>query len=109
MSDWLAKVSAAMDAAKAEFGEPVTYTPVGGDAVEITAIPEDEYVEADGFTHAVTGTTGTQISVKLADLPGGEARRNDQVLWRGIEYLVKEDRPDGQGNTTLILHRDPGY
>lgn len=43
------------------------------------------------------------IRVKTLDIPNLKVRPGDWVTINSINYLIKEDRPDGTGITDLIL------
>ncbi|MEO1720959.1 MAG: hypothetical protein AAFR84_00990 [Pseudomonadota bacterium] len=71
-------------------------TPAAGSTREINGIPTNRFVDAEGVVvqspafHAAAGDVED-----LAD--------DDQVTMRGVDYLVRYKRADGQGMVAVVL------
>lgn len=94
-----------MDACRDTFGETVTYTPVEGDPVEITAICDEAFQSVDPNTGAIIISQQPMIGIKLDDLED-EPQEGDLVEMRGVEYRVIEAQTDGQAGAKLLLHKN---
>lgn len=87
------------------FGEAITYTR-GATSVPVRkAVFDANYQGVDPNTGAVITSTNPMLGVRLADLPGGEAREGDTVTRNGVTYRVIEQQKDSEGHARLILHR----
>ncbi|MEX3961029.1 hypothetical protein AB4Y42_02245 [Paraburkholderia sp. EG286B] len=90
------------------FGEPATYTPLGGASFQITGVFDDAYLKEIMFEDATAGVTTVSavLGVQLSQFPAMPAQ-NDS-LWiasNGATYLVREVRPDSRGGAKLLLSR----
>lgn len=89
-------------------GETITYTPDGGEPVEVTGIFDALYVLAKGSrAEAGVETLGPAVFFRLEDLPEDpqETEAEPVLTIRGVDYQVIERRPDGMGGIVLALRR----
>jgi len=88
----------------AKLGEDFTYITEGGDAITVRGVYEDQYQEVDPQTQVAVISQQPMLFCRLQDLP--ETRgRGDRITVRGETYRVREEQPDGYGNTDIYLHR----
>jgi hypothetical protein len=100
----------------AVFGSPVTYTPVGGNAITITGIFDNEYfdqnalgaglIEQVGMPGNITASRPV-LGIRLAEFPAGIAPLQGDTLAlteTGVTYTVMEVRPDSHGSAKLLLN-----
>lgn len=86
------------------FGEPVTYTPAGGEPFEITGVFSEGHDQVALLDDGPEATTARpMLGVRLAHFVSPPAQ-GDQVVIRGVTYAVAEPRPDSHGRATLILN-----
>lgn len=90
------------------FAEPVTYMPLAGGSLSITGVFDDAYLKEVMFEDASSGVTTVSavLGVQVSQFPSAPAQ-NDQliVLSTGVQYLVRESRPDSHGAAKLLLSR----
>lgn len=84
---------------------PITYTPDGGAAVEVAGIFDENYVLAKGAAQAAVEAVGPAVFLRLSDLPVDPEADDPTLTIRGVEYTVRERRPDGMGGIVLELRR----
>jgi hypothetical protein len=85
---------------RANGGEPVEPAPVG--------IFDEHYVLVQGDAHAGVESVGPAVFLRLEDLPGDpdlDDRELTIVTIRGVDYRVKEVKPDGIGGVVLTLRK----
>lgn len=115
MIDWGAVV---LGPCMAIFGEPVTYTPAGGQDQQITGVFDRAYLEmlplgggrgmeplgfgSGGNITAARPVLGVQLS-QFAAPP----KQNDRLVVHGITYSVAEVQDDGHGWAKLRLNKAP--
>ena len=89
-----------LDIFLADFGETITYTPQGGQALQIQAI-----VDMPSFAlQSAMGEVSSykpQATCKTSDV--SNAKKNDTVTARSGNYTVTDANPDGTGFTVLLL------
>lgn len=102
-TDWEKTVEEAMQDCVDVFGEPVTYTHLGGNPYTTTGIFEAATEQVDPDTGVAILSNQPMISFKLSALQA-IPRQNDRVTIRGKAYQVVEPEFDGQGTVTLRLH-----
>ena len=91
--------------AEKEFAVPVIYnSPLNSIvALEMSGIFTDAVeVETPG-TDMMVQSIAPVVRVKTKDIPNEKVRPGDNLTIDSIDYIVKEDQPDGTGITTLIL------
>lgn len=93
-----------LDVFFADFGVPAVYTPLGGEASDITVIVDNEFVAAQGIGLLGVDGSAPQALCKTSDV--SDATREATLLIEGITYKVTEPMPDGTGITTLRLSKD---
>lgn len=96
-----------LDRTQEAFGkELVLYTPPGGETVELRNVPfRSAHQGVDTETGLSVLVTRPELSVKLADLPGGAAEPDALVeLEDGRTFRVEAAEPDGEGGALLHLH-----
>jgi hypothetical protein len=102
---FVAALAAADRAALTHLGGPVTYTPGGGPAVEVTGVFDAVYQRVEAGNPGVT-SSGPAVFLRLADLPSDpEVDEDATVTVDGTTYTVSEPRPDGQGGVLLQLFK----
>lgn len=84
-------------------GEPVTYAPEVGSAVEVTGIFDAQYVLAKGGAEAGVEALGPAVFLRLEDLPVDPEEDEPTLTIGGVDYRVTERRPDGMGGIVLAL------
>jgi hypothetical protein len=98
-------LAAADRLARETLGEPVTYTPGVGDAVEVDGIFDAAHVEVDPAGQPGVTTQGPAVFLTLDELTSDPETDTDAtVTIRGVEYTAHTVRPDGQGGVFLLLH-----
>jgi hypothetical protein len=86
----------------AVFGESVTYTPTGGQAVTLTGIFDAAYQVVEFQEGAPVSTVMPVLGVRLSDFAAAPLQ-GDAVVIRGASYAVKDVEPDGKGGAKLKL------
>ena len=90
------------------FGEPVTYTPAGGQPFQAVGIFTRAYVDVDAQSELgrPPGVASTRpvLDVQLAQFAQPPAP-GDTVVVRGVSYRVAVPEVDGEGAALLPLHR----
>lgn len=90
------------------FGEPVTYTPPGGAAFQITGVFDDAYLREMLFEDgsAGTNTVSAVLGVQLSQFSTPPVQNGSlTVASNGATYLVREVRPDSRGGAKLMLSK----
>ena len=85
------------------FGEPATYTPVGGAPAALVGVFEEFHTlvrEGDGVP---VQENRPVLGVRAADIPGGLPARNDAMQVSGRNWAIDEILPDGVGHLKLVL------
>ncbi len=92
------------------FGEPVTYTPVGGQPLQVRGVFTRAYVDVDPVSEAGRpagiASTRPMLDVQLSQFPQPPAP-GDQVVVRGVTYRVGVPEVDGEGAALLPLNLAP--
>jgi hypothetical protein len=84
------------------FGEPVTYTPDGGFAVEVRGIYWQQEIEV-GLGDSTVGECERRVDVIASSISGGPVR-GSTVTVRGTTYVVFDVHgPDDAGVSALML------
>ena len=91
-------------------GVPVSYRPNGGDPVAPAPIGifDAQYVLVQGDAHAGVEAAGPAVFLRLEDLSGDpdlDDRELTVVTITGVDYRVKEVKPDGIGGVVLTLRK----
>jgi hypothetical protein len=94
---WAAALTAATAAQVAVFGETVTH-----DGTSVSGIFDSRYIEVDTGGGAPVSMLVTVLSIAAGSI---DPAVGEAVTARGINYIVRDIRPDGGGLTTLILER----
>ncbi|MBB3256867.1 hypothetical protein F4827_001712 [Paraburkholderia bannensis] len=90
------------------FGEPVSYTPQGGEAFQITGVFDDAYLKEVLFEDATTGVTTVSacLGVQLSQFAVAPAQNDAMTVQStGASYLVREVRVDSRGGARLLLSK----
>lgn len=92
-------------------GEPATYRPATGAAFAITVVFDSGFTGVDAGGLVVTSTS-PRVGVRLAEFPASfdaERAQGDRltITRTGVNYVVKEGRPDSHGGARLDLNRVP--
>ncbi|MFW6299490.1 MAG: head-tail joining protein [Oceanicaulis sp.] len=83
-------------------GEPVTYTPVGGQAVEVRGVFTRDYIVAGQEDQLSAESFAPAVTLRAADCPN--RRQGDAFSIGGEEFTAVEVQPDGRGMVVFILH-----
>lgn len=97
-------IDQALTACEATFGEDVVYTPQGGSGVTVKGIYSNETFIPEPGTGLKVLSAKPSLFVKLSSLAAAP-RIGDQAAVRGTTYKVSDILNDGQGGSTLLLHR----
>jgi len=95
--------AAARTAAMDYMGTTVTYTPKGGSASEITAIPDLLDTDRDEDEHGSADVQSINIDISLADV--ASPATGDTVAIDGVDYTVAAVRDKAAGMATLECRR----
>jgi hypothetical protein len=101
--DFAAHLARADAAAVDHLGSVASYTPEGGEAVEVQGIFDAAYVLVDPGAGPGVSSCGPALFVRMADLPSDPREDEPSIEVAGVQYRVKEVRPDGQGGVLLLL------
>ena len=87
-------------------GTAVVYQPQAGDAVTVTGIFDDAYLEIDNGNSGVE-EVGPSVWLKLSDLPVHPESDNPVLTIHGLTYHVRGRQVDGTvgGGIRLLLQR----
>ncbi|OFZ54973.1 MAG: hypothetical protein A2428_03105 [Bdellovibrionales bacterium RIFOXYC1_FULL_54_43] len=101
--DWSTLSDGVLSRALNTFGTPVSYTPNGGDEIQISGVFSNAHilVEVGGVPQSMTAPT---LGIRLADLPA-KPTKDDQITIKGLNYRITDSQEDGEGGTTLILNQ----
>lgn len=109
--DWSGAVSAAQDAFRDTFGEPVEYR-VGGTApgLSVSGIFNEVSTAIDMNTGAEVTIPQPNVGLKLSDLQGDSDTpfihgERDRLVIRGVLYRISNAQADGEGMVKMNLHR----
>lgn len=101
---WLASADGV---AREHLGDLCTYRSGTGLAVDVHGIFDASYALVDPQQPGISSHTPA-VFLRQAELPGDVV--NDvaaRVTHAGVEYSVREVKPDGLGGVFLLLHRVP--
>ena len=88
-----------------EFGETVTYCPISGGRIEISAVYDDQFEQVDAETEQLISSNQPTLGIKLADLGNIEPSKGDRVIrTNGEKFRVVESKEDGHGGAMLLMH-----
>ena len=86
-----------------EFGDAITYTPTGGDAVTIYGIFDADYSAFSPFDGEVA-TSEPSVLCKTSDVAA--IKTNEPMVIEGVTYRINgPGEPDGTGMTRVRLVR----
>lgn len=97
-------VDGALKSIRTTLGETISYTPGGGEAVEIKGVFSDDFLELDPATGVPVQTKRPNVLIRLADLEA-EPEQGDELTARDEDYVVHEVQKDGEGGALLLLHK----
>jgi len=88
-----------------EFAIPVVYNSPKNSIVGkvINGIFTDEFEVDSPGTEISVQSLAPVVRVKTLDIPNEKVRPGDFVTIKSIDYVIKDDQPDGTGITDLIL------
>jgi len=90
------------------FGEPITYTPVGGVLFATSGVFDDAFHKDAFFDDGSVGvqTTSPTLGVRLSSFTSPPLQ-NDRVFVVSVNttYVVREVHPDGHGWVKLVLNK----
>jgi hypothetical protein len=101
--DFTAHLAQADSAVVARLGGPVRYTSSGFTAVDVTGIFDAAYVLVDAGQAGVS-SFGPAVFLRLSDLPSDPSEDDPRIEIDGVQYQVREAKPDGLGGVLLLLH-----
>lgn len=85
-------------------GEEVVYRPLKGGVFTIQAVFDSNFIEVDPTTEEIIASNIPRIGIKLNAIPF-LPEQGDDVYIEQIQYQVTDSQEDGQGGTTLTLHK----
>lgn len=89
--------------ALAHLGGAVTYESSLGESVAVRGIFDEAYALVEAGQVGVSSTAPAAFLL-LADLPSNPSEDSPAITIAGVEYEVREAKPDGLGGVLLILH-----
>lgn len=99
------QVGCLLDCAMDAFGESITYCPISGGRIEISAVYDDQFEQVDAETEQLISSNQPTLGIKLADLGNIEPTKGDKVFRKnGEKFRVIESKEDGHGGSLLIMH-----
>lgn len=104
MTDFRSHVNRVLSHSTRVFGEEATFYPKTGKVFKRRAIFDNEYHTVDPDTERLVSTNQPALGINLNDFPVVPGK-GDEVLVRGVRFLIVEKQEDGQGGATLLLHR----
>ena len=87
-----------------DFGVAASYTPAGGSASTVNGIFDNEYFATDAGGEVAFALQQPMFHCRTADVPS--AAEGDAIRVSGVDYTVRNVRPDGTGMTMLMLEED---
>lgn len=104
MVDFRERVDRVLNHCTGTFGEEVTLYPMGGGVFKIRGIFDHEHVTVDPDTEQVISANQPALGVNLNDV-SVDVKDGDIIQVRNLKYRVIDNREDGQGGATILLHR----
>lgn len=104
MVDFRERVDRVLNLCKKEFGEDAILYPKSGGSYDIRGIFDNEYSAVDPDTEQIISATQPVFGINLFDF-NFEIRDGDKIKIRNVMYKIYERRPDGQGGSSLLLHK----
>lgn len=104
MQDFRDRVSRILNHSKKNFGEPCVLWPVAGGSIPFTGIFDNAHEAVDTEGEKNISATHPILGINLFDFET-EPVEGDQIQIRNLRYKIVDSIPDGQGGSTLILHR----
>lgn len=86
-----------------DFGQSVTYTRQGGQAVTITGIFDNDYAEVDAGGMVGFAMQQPRLVVRTSDV--SSATEGDTFVISGVTYLSRVVQDDGTGITFIVLEK----
>lgn len=88
------------------FGQPVDYTPAGGQTVRISGVFFDGFLSVEAGAQPGVTSTSPHLGVQVSQMPTGWDPLNAEgdafvIVGSGKAYRVREGRPDGRGGARL--------
>lgn len=106
MVDFRNRVDRVLKHCTTTFGEEVRLFPKAGGTYSIRAIFDNEIITIDPDTEQPVSGNQPALGINLNDLPDGlEIKEGDVFKVRNIKFRVIDNKEDGQGGTTVLLHR----
>lgn len=90
------------------FGQPVTYTPRGGTAFQVSGVFDDAYLKEVMYEDGSMGTNTVSavLGVRLFEFAAMPAQNDSlTIVSSGVTYLVRDVRPDSRGGAKLMLSK----
>lgn len=104
MNEFKDQVNNLLDCAIDVFGEDITYYPVSGGSFKLKGVFDQNYQAIDPDTEQVISANQMVLGLNLNDL-SFEPKNGDLVRIQDSQFRVIDSREDGQGGTSLMLHR----
>lgn len=101
---WLDLTDGVMRAATNVFGEPVVFTPSGGQASNKIGIFRDQFLEIDSQTGYQVLTDQPNLGIRNSDFATLPAQ-GDSFRVRNINYIVHTVHRDGEAGSTILLYK----
>ncbi|MBT5286054.1 MAG: hypothetical protein HOL29_08830 [Euryarchaeota archaeon] len=84
-----------------DFGEQITYSPIGGDSKTVTAIFDQVYESVEVGGSVPIAMSQPRLTLRTADVEGVE--EGDGFVVRSLTYAVTIVMADGTGITEIAL------
>jgi len=86
------------------FGQKVIYRSKAGGEKEIEAVFDRDFQAVDPNTESLVATNQPMIGVRTRDLPAKPCK-GDRVTIEDEVFKVIDSQEDGQGGSSILLHR----
>ena len=104
MANFADKFNRVLNHCKQEFGEEVKFLPDSGGSFTVRGIFDHNYVATDPDTEEIVSANQPALGVNLNDF-SVSINEGDKFEIRNLTYRVIDNREDGQGGATVLLHR----
>lgn len=85
----------------ADFGETMSYTPLGGTATDITAIFDNAYQAVDAGGTIAFAVSQPKIMCRTSDV--SSAQEGDTIVYNSTTYTMTIVMDDGTGMSEIML------
>jgi len=86
-------------------GEEICYSPLKGGVFTFDAVFDKAFFQIDPDTEEVIASNALTVGIKDDNIPY-EPEQGDKVTIKGFRFKVTDAQEDGQGGSTIFLHKD---